>query len=149
MSSAPRRVPGDLLVHLRRARDHADRHYREPLDLDVLAGVAGLSKYYFQRMFTTTYGVSPAAYVSRRRVERAQDLLRSTNLTVTEVCMLVGYTSLGSFSAKFRALVGETPSAFQQRYGGKGVPHIPGCYVFMRGLQERAIPEKSQGASGN
>jgi AraC-like DNA-binding protein len=59
--------------------------------------------------------------------------------------MLVGYTSLGSFSAKFRALVGETPSALQQRYGGKGVPHIPGCYVFMRGLQERAIPEKPAG----
>ena len=83
-----------------------------------------------------------AQYLAHRRIERAQDLLRATNLTVTEVCMLVGYTSLGSFSAKFRTLVGETPSAFQQRYGGRGVPHIPGCYVFMRGLQERAIPEK-------
>jgi AraC-like DNA-binding protein len=78
------RAPDDVLVHLRRARDHADRHYDAPLTLDDLAGVAGLSKYHFQRLFTATYGLSPAAHVSRRRVERAQDLLRATNLTVTE-----------------------------------------------------------------
>jgi len=58
--------------------------------------------------------------------------------------MLVGYTSLGSFSAKFTALVGETPSAFQQRYGGRGIPHIPGCYVFMRGFREREQFRRSQ-----
>jgi AraC-like DNA-binding protein len=101
-----------------------------------------VSKYHFIRSFSAEYGQTPAQYLAHRRIERAQDLLRATNLTVTEVCMLVGYTSLGSFSAKFTALVGETPSAFQQRYGGKGIPHIPGCYVFMRGLRERAIPEK-------
>ncbi|GAA3387711.1 AraC family transcriptional regulator [Cryptosporangium minutisporangium] len=153
MSSAPRRVPGDLLVHLRRARDHADRHYREPLDLDALAAVAGLSKYYFQRMFTTTYGVSPAAYLSRRRVERAQDLLRSTNLTVTEVCAAVGFTSLGSFSSRFREVVGETPSEFQRRWAATGAPHIPGCFVFMWGLAERradcASAEKRAEAPGS
>ena len=98
MSAPPRRCPGDLLVHLRRARDHADRHYAEPLDLEALAAVAGISKYHFQRLFTATYGVSPAAHLSRRRVERAQDLLRATNLTVTEVCHAVGFSSLGSFS---------------------------------------------------
>ena len=63
--------------------------------------------------------------------------------------MLVGYSSLGSFSAKFRTLVGETPLGFQQRYGGNGVPHIPGCYIFMRGLQERAISEKPAEASSD
>ena len=98
-----------MLVHLRRARDHADRHYADPLDLDTLAGVAGLSKFHFQRLFRATYGVTPAAYVSQRRVERAQDLLRATNLTVTEVCHVVGFSSLGSFSSRFRELVGETP----------------------------------------
>ena len=96
------RVPGDSLVHLRRARDHADRHYAEPLDLETLAAVAGMSKYHFQRLFTATYGLSPAAHLSRRRVERAQDLLRATNLTVTEVCHAVGFSSLGSFSSRFR-----------------------------------------------
>jgi AraC-like DNA-binding protein len=137
--------PADLLVHLRRARDHADRHYTEPIDLAALAAVAGISKYHFQRLFRATYGRSPATYVTERRLERAQDLLRATNLTVTEVCHAVGFSSLGSFSSRFRELVGETPSEFQRRYAD-GAPHIPGCYVFMWGLAERATQEKPDSA---
>ncbi len=134
------RAPGDVLVHLRRARDLADRAYAEELDLSQLAAAAGLSKYHFLRLFTATYGLTPAEYVSRRRIERAQDLLRVTNLTVTEVCHAVGFSSLGSFSSRFRAFVGETPSAFQKRYARAGAPRIPGCYVFMWGLAERRQP---------
>ena len=95
------KVAPSLLVHLRRARDHVDRHYREPLDLDGLAAVAGVSKYHFVRSFEATYGETPIRYLTRRRIERAQDLLRAANLTVTEVCMLVGFSSLGSFSSRF------------------------------------------------
>lgn len=130
------RVPEQQLVHLRRARDHADRNYAEPLDLDQLAAVALLSKYHFHRLFTATYGLTPAAYLSERRIERAQDLLRATNLTVTEVCHAVGFTSLGSFSSRFRDVVGETPTEFQRRYDGNA-PRIPGCHLFMWGLVER------------
>jgi AraC-like DNA-binding protein len=130
-------VPDDVRRHLRHARDHADRHYADPLDLETLASVAGMSKYHFQRLFTATYGVSPATYVSERRVERAQDLLRATNLTVTEVCHAVGFSSLGSFSSRFRELVGCSPSEFQRRYAD-GAPHIPGCYIFMWGLAEKS-----------
>jgi len=138
MPSGPRpRAPGDVLVHLRRARDHIDRHYAEPVDLDTLAGIAGVSKYHFLRLFRTTYGRTPAAYLSERRIERAQDLLRTTNLTVTEVCIAVGFASLGSFSSRFSAVTGETPSEFQKRYLATGAPRIPGCYVFMWGLAER------------
>jgi AraC-like DNA-binding protein len=126
-----------MLVHLRRARDHADRHYAEPLDLDTLAAQASVSKYHFLRCFAATYGKTPAVYLTERRVERAQDLLRATNLTVTEVCMVVGYSSLGSFSSKFRQLVGVSPSEYQARYATSGAPHIPGCYVFMHGLSDR------------
>src|SRR3954464_10709866 len=145
------RAPGDVLVHLRRARDHADRHYAEPLDLDGLARIAGLSKFHFQRLFKATYGLTPAAYVSERRVERAQDLLRATNLTVTEVCHAVGFSSLGSFSGRFRELVGETPSEFQRRYAAAGAPHIPGCFIFMWGLAETssASGEKPDGRSAS
>jgi AraC-like DNA-binding protein len=143
----PVRVPADVLVWLRRARDHADRHYAEPLVLDDLAAVAGLSKYHFHRMFTATYRITPAAYVSERRVERAQDLLRTTNLTVTEVCTGVGFSSLGSFSSRFSELVGETPSAFQARYAASGAPRIPGCWVFMAGLAERRTGSVSGFAS--
>lgn len=126
-------VRPDLLVHLRRARDHADRHFDEPLDLPALAAVAALSPWYFHRLFTATYGVSPAAHLSQRRVERAADLLRSTDLSVTEVCHLVGFTSLGSFSGRFRALIGESPSAYQRRWAA-GAPRVPSCWMFMAGL---------------
>ena len=147
--AAPPRVPGDVLVHLRRARDHMDRHFTEPLDLACVAAVAGLSKYHFLRLFSATYQITPAAYLSERRIERAQDLLRCANLTVTEVCHAVGYSSLGSFSARFTAITGETPSAFAARYAASGAPRIPGCHVFMAGLVERssAIGEK-QGEAG-
>ncbi len=136
MSAPVVRVPGDVLVHLRRARDQIDRDFAEPLDLDSLARTAGLSKFHFHRLFSATYQRTPAAYLSERRVERAQDLLRSANLTVTEVCHAVGFSSLGSFSSRFRAIVGESPSEFQKRWGADA-PKIPGCYVLMWGLAER------------
>ena len=138
------RAPGEILVHLRRARDHADRSFDSPVDLGEMARVAGLSKYHFLRLFKATYGLTPMEYVSQRRIERAQDLLRATNLTVTEVCMLVGFSSLGSFSSRFRSLVGENPRQFQRRYS-TGAPHIPGCFIFMWGLAER---DRSRSAIG-
>jgi AraC-like DNA-binding protein len=134
------RVSEELLVHLRRAHDLIDRHYADDLDLDVLASTAGVSKYHFLRSFSATYGITPAQYRSERRIERAQDLLRSTNLTVTEVCMAVGYSSLGSFSSRFRELVGISPSAYQASFAASGAPRIPGCYVFMHGLRDRRFP---------
>ena len=151
---APDRAPDDVLVHLRRARDEADRAYAGEVDLDRLAAVAGLSKFHFLRLFRSTYGMTPGDYVSQRRIERAQDLLRATNLTVTEVCHAVGFTSLGSFSSRFRRVVGESPSQFQARYAAAGAPRIPGCYVFMWGLAERAtegsaIEEKRAGPTGS
>jgi AraC-like DNA-binding protein len=128
-----RPVAAELLPHLRRARDHIDRHYRTDLNLDRLAGVAGVSKYHFVRCFEATYGDTPMRYLTRRRIERAQDLLRGANLTVTEVCMLVGFSSLGSFSSRFRRLVGESPVAYRARWAAQGAQRVPGCYLFMKG----------------
>lgn len=142
------RAPDDLLPHLRRARDHADRNYSEPLDLAALAAIAGISKFHFQRLFTATYGLSPAEHLSRRRIERAQDLLRATNLTVTEVCTAVGFASLGSFSSRFRELVGESPTQFRVRWAD-GAPRIPSCYIFMAGLAERHVPASEEKPSGS
>ena len=127
-------VPPSLLPHLRRARDLADRHYAEPLDLVALAAAAHVSKYHFSRCFAAAYGETPMRYVTRRRIERAQDLLRAANLTVTEVCMLVGFSSVGSFSSRFTSLVGESPTAYRDRFAAAGPPRIPGCFLFMRGL---------------
>ena len=129
-----------MLVHLRRARDLADQSYSGPLTLEELAAAANLSKFHFLRLFKATYGVTPMEYVSQRRIERAQDLLRATNLTVTEVCFAVGFSSLGTFSRRFREIVGVTPTEFQARWGA-GAPRIPGCFVFMWGLAEKAPPD--------
>ncbi len=140
-------VPRHLLVHLRRARDLADRRYAEPLDLDALARAAGISKHHFLRSFAAEYGTTPGDYLRRRRIERAQDLLRATNLTVTEICHLVGYSSLGTFSRTFTAAVGVSPSAYQRRFAD-GAPRIPGCWVFMRGLSDVAQPATSEKPDG-
>ena len=136
--SASHSVALALLAHLRRARDHVDHNYREPLVLDELARVAGVSKYHFARSFEAAYGETPIRYLTRRRIERAQDLLRVANLTVTEVCMAVGFASLGSFSARFRQLVGESPTAYRDRWATRGGPHVPGCFLFMRGVLNHA-----------
>lgn len=143
-----------LLPHLRAARDHIDRHSAQPLDLDRLAAVAGVSKYHFARRFEAAYGETPIRYLTRRRIERAQDLLRSANLTVTEICMVVGFSSLGSFSARFSDLVGESPTAYRRRWADRaGAAHVPGCWLFMRGAIDpggtarRAISEKPAGPS--
>jgi AraC-like DNA-binding protein len=143
MSRRP--VAIDLLPHLRRARDHIDAHFAEDVDLDRLARLAGVSKYHFARSFEASYGETPIRYLTRRRIERAQDLLRSANLTITEICMLVGFSSLGSFSARFSELVGESPSAYRARWAATGGPHIPGCYLFMWGL--RAVEQSGRSRS--
>jgi AraC-like DNA-binding protein len=135
-----------LLAQLLRARDHIDRNYCEPLDLDGLARVAGVSKYHFARSFEAAYGESPIRYLTRRRIERAQDLLRIANLTVTEVCMAVGFSSLGSFSARFSQLVGESPTAYRNRWASRGGPHVPGCFLFMRGVLNPAETAGGVGA---
>ncbi len=137
------RVPGDVLVHLRCARDYLDRNFASEVGLEEAARIAAVSKFHFLRLFTATYGVTPGVYVTNRRIEPAQDLLRTTNLTVTEVCMAVGYSSLGSFATRFREFTGETPGAFQRRWTTSGAPRIPGCFVFMWGLAERRSGESA------
>jgi AraC-like DNA-binding protein len=120
------------LPALRRARDMIDLRYAEPLDLAALAAEAGYSKFHFLRAFAAAYGETPRAYLTRRRLERAKSLLRNANLTITEICFLVGFESVGSFSALFRRVVGTTPSAYRQESVlAGGPPPIPGCVVLM------------------
>ena len=103
------------LAHLRRARDLMDREYARPLNIAEIARAALMSEAHFSRQFRAAYGETPHAYLMTRRIERAKWLLRRGDLSVTEVCMEVGCTSLGSFSARFTELVGETPSAYRAR----------------------------------
>ncbi|HLX47349.1 MAG TPA: helix-turn-helix transcriptional regulator [Streptosporangiaceae bacterium] len=118
---------GDL-AHLRRARDLIDREYARPLDVPALARAAHMSPSHFARSFRGAYGETPYSYLMTRRIERAKALLRRGDLTVTEVCMTVGCTSLGSFSSRFTELVGETPSAYRARHHDAGST-IPACFA--------------------
>ncbi|HEY6473414.1 MAG TPA: AraC family transcriptional regulator [Acidimicrobiales bacterium] len=121
----------ERITSLRSARDLIDRRFADDLDLSAMASEAGFSKFHFARAFKDTYGETPAHYLTRRRIERAKDLLRSANLTVTEVCMLVGFSSLGSFSSRFSELVGMSPRAFQRASAARGgPPPIPGCFLM-------------------
>lgn len=114
------------LAHLRRARDLMDREYMRPLDVKVIGQAALMSEAHFSRRFRAVYGETPYAYLMTRRIERAKALLRQGGLTLTEVCLEVGCSSLGSFSARFTELVGETPSAYRAREHG-GLAGVSGC----------------------
>ncbi len=114
------------LAHLRRARDLIDREYARPLDVAALARAALMSSAHFSRRFRAAYGETPYAYLMTRRIERAKALLRRGDMSVTEACMEVGCTSLGSFSSRFTKLVGEAPTAYRARDHG-ALASVPGC----------------------
>ena len=109
-----------------RARDAMDRDYALPLDVPNLAAVASVSEAHFIRTFKATFGETPHRYLQRRRVERAMFLLRTSGRSVTDICMDVGFSSLGTFSRTFRDVVGETPSQFRAH---GPVPGVPSCFV--------------------
>jgi transcriptional regulator GlxA family with amidase domain len=102
------------LVHLRRARDLMDRDYSEPLDVPAMARTALMSPAHFARRFRAVYGETPYSYLMTRRIERAKTFLRQ-GMSVTDTCVAVGCTSLGSFSSRFTEIVGETPSQYRAR----------------------------------
>ena len=130
------------LAHLRRARDFMDREYARPLDVPTMARAALMSPAHFSRQFRAAYGETPYSYLMTRRVERAKALLRDGTLSVTDVCMAVGCTSLGSFSSRFTDLVGQTPSAYRAR-DHSDQAGLPGCVTLLRGRPaRRAGPEK-------
>jgi AraC-like DNA-binding protein len=114
------------LAHLRRARDLMDREYARPLEVAELARAALMSTAHFSRQFRAAYGETPYGYLMTRRIERAKLLLRRGELSVTEVCLEVGCTSLGSFSARFTELAGETPTAYRRRDHSE-LAAVPGC----------------------
>jgi transcriptional regulator GlxA family with amidase domain len=140
-------MPGpdlDELRRLRRARDRMDREFAEPLDVAALARTALMSTAHFSRRFREAYAETPYSYLMTRRIERAKALLRGGELGVTDVCVAVGCTSLGSFSARFTELVGETPSAYRARVLAEGLV-LPTCQslVATRPVRERSSFEEA------
>ena len=131
------------LALLRRVRDRIDREYAQPLDVEALARGAHMSAGHLSRQFRVAYGEPPYAYLMTRRIERAMALLRRGDMSVTEACFEVGCTSLGSFSARFTQVVGETPSAYRAR-DHRELEVVPGCQVMVLGRQRRPARQSSR-----
>ncbi len=121
------RATEDTNRRLLRARDAMDRVYAEPLDIAALARIAYVSEAHFIRRFRATFGETPHRYLQRRRVERAMFLLRSTDRSVTDICLETGFTSLGTFSRTFAGIVGEPPIAYRDR---GPLPSVPSCFAM-------------------
>lgn len=124
------------LRRLRRARDQMDREYALALDVPALARTALMSPAHFIRRFREAYSETPYAYLMTRRIERAKALLRRGDLTVTQVCFEVGCTSLGSFSARFTELTGETPSSYRARNHDE-LRVVPSCQAMVSSRPRR------------
>ena len=107
---------------LLRARDAMDRAYAQPLDVPALARIAHVSPAHFIRTFAATFGETPHRYLQRRRVERAMFLLRESERSVTDICMSVGFASLGTFSRTFRDIVGSSPSQYRAASVSRSAP---------------------------
>jgi AraC-like DNA-binding protein len=117
--------------HLLRARDLVDSRYGEPLDLRRLAREAHVSPRHFSRSFRQVFGETPHQYLLSRRLERARHLLRTTDMSVAEICLEVGFTSVGSFTTTFTRHVGVAPTTFRSAYGGPSdADRIPLCYAM-------------------
>ncbi len=114
------------LATLRRVRDRIDRQYAQPLDVEALARDAFMSAGHLSRQFHLAYGEPPYSYLMTRRIERAMALLRRGDLSVTEVCFEVGFTSLGTFSSRFTELVGMPPSVYR-REESEATAGMPSC----------------------
>ena len=133
--------------HLLRAKDLADGRYFEPLGVDDLARAAGLSRAHFSRAFRRAFGESPHAYLLTRRLERAAALLRTTDRTVTDICLSVGLRSLGSFTSSFTHTYGVSPRAYRARFpAAADVALIPACVVRAYGRPQHRTFREDSGA---
>lgn len=131
--------------YLMRAKDLVDARYAEPLTVDDLAAAAGLSRAHFSRMFARTFGESPRAYLQTRRLERAAALLRYTDRSVADICMLVGLQSVGSFTTSFARVYGKTPAAYRASLPAALTrARIPSC-VLQR--DTRPMPDSRVGTA--
>ena len=129
-------VTDAVFRRLCRARDLACTCFSEPLDTAMLAREASLSIWHFHRLFTHAFGSTPHEFLSHLRIDRAKRLLASGSHSVTDACFAVGYSSLGSFSRKFTAVVGRAPQQYQREmwrvFGSAAVSRfifIPTCFV--------------------
>jgi AraC-like DNA-binding protein len=134
--------------HLLRAKDLADARYFEPLDVDDLAGAAGLSRAHFSREFRRAFGESPHAYLLTRRLERAAALLRNTDRSVADICFSVGLQSVGSFTTSFTRSYGVSPTVYRAAFPpAADLAQIPTCVLRAYGRPQRSTFREDNGSA--
>jgi len=133
---ATRLLHDDTFRRLCRARDLLASDYQSVVNLERAAREACLSPFHFHRLFASAFGQTPHEFLTRLRMDRARHLLVSGEMSVTDVCFEVGYSSLGSFSMKFRSFVGQAPTEYQRqmrRVFGYSAPWrivlLPDCFL--------------------
>lgn len=133
----------ELLNRLCRARELL-RDWEEPHSVGTVARTSGLTRFHFIRLFKAVFGETPHQYRVRAQIDKAKHLLILTDLSITEVCMEVGFSSLGSFSTLFSRRAGMSPSEFQRRHRPASRPEwqlpaslVPGCLSLMAGISEK------------
>ena len=133
----------DLNRRLLRARDAMDRAYAEPLDVRSVAAVAHISEAHFSRSFRAVFGETPHRYLQRRRVERSMFLLRETDRSVTDICLDVGFSSLGTFSRTFKEIVGESPTQYRAGHGPIVAPNCVQLAAMRPRVAASVTPQSS------
>ncbi len=130
--------------YLMRAKDFVDARYADPITVADLAAAAGLSRAHFSRMFTRTFGESPSAYLQSRRLERAASLLRYTDRSVADICAMVGFSSVGSFTTTFARVYGQPPAAYRASMpAAAAYARVPNC-VLRQHTRKTAHQEKTR-----
>jgi AraC-like DNA-binding protein len=131
--TAIRYIPHDKQLHI--ARAYLDSNYTSAITIQEVSQKAALSPYHFIRLFCRVYKKTPHQYLIQRRIERAKELLRSSDLSITEICLEVGFESLGSFSTRFRKDTGLSPSEYREKSTKQSRPaHIPLCVCLTHGI---------------
>ncbi len=102
-----------VYYRLGEAKDYIDLHFTEEIDLGEIASVACLSQYHFIRLFKSVFEITPYQYVLLRRLEKAAELLRETDTSIGDICMMVGIEGLAQFSDAFKKQFGVAPSKYR------------------------------------
>jgi AraC-like DNA-binding protein len=144
MSRTRRSADLEIYPRLCRARAFIDTNYSLPLKLDQISSEACFSRYHFIRLFRQAFNQTPHRYLTQKRIDRAKELLASSDLSVTAVCFEVGFESLGSFSSLFRKYVGDSPITYRSRLSQPrreaeefhNAP-VPGCFLIRFGFDRQ------------
>lgn len=125
-------LSAETLAALERARELIEARCDEPISLGHLSRATGYSSFHLVRLFRRAYRLTPHQYLMQQRIQRAKQLLSDGELSVTDVCLAVGFQSPGSFSTLFSREVGYPPAVYRTRL--QRLRSVPFCFQIVNGL---------------